>query len=80
MVTGKDDELSEDDASSGSDDLGGSPRAVACCPLLRVGVLLLSSAISDIRPSPLHGTGDGDAECDAELSWLSFTMSCRLIK
>ncbi len=49
MATGKDDELSEDDASSASDDLGGSPRAVACCPLLRVGVLLLLSAISGHR-------------------------------
>lgn len=48
-MTGKDDELSEDDASSGSDDLGGSPGAVACCPLLHVGVLLLSSAICCYR-------------------------------
>ena len=71
MVTGKDDELSEDDASSASDDLGGSPRAVAWS---------FVAIICHIRPSPLHGTGDGDAECDAELSWLSFTMSCRLIK
>ena len=42
-MTGKDDELSEDDASSGSDDLGGSLGAVACCPLLRIRVLLLSA-------------------------------------